>query len=374
MKFTINVKSFAEALSWVNKTLDSRRHDNNNRQQYMALSLNDNKPYLFFVGPTSYMRAEFDVEGEIDGNGVFVLDEQYLSHLGPVLSKVKGTAVVRGNSSSMSIDTGSGRYTIPLLELDPPSEPEIVTLGEVPDREFFTSMKNLSKLCDRSSTGTVFECVDVTLNDDTALLMGTDRFALSEIGVDFDQQSDVLNGETLLIPFSRASMVSASRGLDSSVDLVYEPTTKKFGYRFDDGRVALFSLINAEPINYVAVKNKRDTMTNSLVVETAAFKDALSTVSSLTWDDKYVFLDITEDGLEVRDESGANRKSVVIEPENVTEFSAKFSKVIIDEAFYPITTAFVRLQWSESNTFVFTPVTEDREPMDNAFVLFMGAK
>ena len=169
-------------------------------------------------------------------------------------------------------------------------------------------------------------------------------------------------------------MVSASRGLDSSVDLVYEPTTKKFGYRFDDGRVALFSLIKAEPINYGSVKNKRDTMTNSLVVETAAFKDALSTVSSLTWDDKYIFLDITEDSLEVRDESGANRKSVVIEPENVTEFSAKFSKVIIDEAFYPVTTAFVRLQWSESNTFVFTPVTEDREPMDNAFVLFIGAK
>ena len=96
--------------------------------------------------------------------------------------------------------------------------------------------------------------------------------------------------------------------------------------------------------------------------------------SSLTWDDKYIFLDITEDGLEVRDESGANRKSVVIEPENVTEFSSKFSKVIIDEAFYPVTTAFVRLQWSESNTFVFTPVTEDREPMDNAFVLFIGAK
>ena len=68
MKFTINVKSFAEALSWVNKTFDSRRRDNNNRQQYMALSLNDSKPYLFFVGPTSYMRAEFTTEGEIDGN------------------------------------------------------------------------------------------------------------------------------------------------------------------------------------------------------------------------------------------------------------------------------------------------------------------
>jgi hypothetical protein len=208
-------------------------------------------------------------------------------------------------------------------------------------------------------------------------MMATDRYALGEIIVDFTP--DAAAGDILedlsnpLLPHENAQLVSPSKGLSTSITLVYEEEGKKFGYSFADGRVALFSLSNTSPLAYSDLKKAASSKTkSSMTVSTNDLKKAIGIVSSHAWEEDSVWLDISKDGgLVVSDSNQTN--TLAVDSENAVTESAlrvKFIRPVINEAFSPVSTGKMNLKWADaSNAFILEPVLDDGSAVENVFIL-----
>ena len=386
MKLTLDAKSFIEAITWTTKTFDAK--DNAAYVAFVAKS--DGTGHLFHANPTSFMKSPFqildtefekgeDKKGEISLalEGRFI--QRLASALGGVTGPIEVTKEALSATSSLEVKTSNGKFTIPLLAQKVASEPTIHELGEVDDREYFDALQRLSKLCDVANAGflPVLGAVDIRLNSDDKeiVVMATDRYALGEITIPFEAEAAaeeyVAENGNILLPFEDATLIAPSKGLTSSTTLVHEPKGKKFGYVFGDGRVALFSLKDAEPLNYKRLKEKAsESVKNSFQVDTNEFRKAIQTVSNLAWDETDVFFDITEDGLVVGDNHRTNKMSVTVDNLVIDQnYSVKFVRSVINEAFAPISTQKMNFKWlSEKSTFVLEPVLDDGTAADNVFV------
>lgn len=388
MKLTFDIKTFIDAANWVGKTFDHRSNSS-----YIALSVNsDSQAHLFYLNSTSYMKAPFivshvdlsDEETDSDDRKVFALDGVFLSKLSSVLSGSSGNATMKRKKGSMEVLTQSGKFSIPTVEKKVQQEPDLTDIGEVDERQYFEALKNLSKLCDNTGSGPSLSSVDISFKDDTIVLMATDRYVLGEITVPFDPSNNIerymkdREGKNLLLPVENAALISPSKNGSVSTTLVYDEKSKKFGYQFLDGRVSIFSLNNAEPLAYLKLKeNASKGNTETVTIETKQLKQAISSVSNVSWEEKEIVLNIASDGsLKVHDLVESNTVSVpVLESHVSQDFSPKFSRVIINEAFYPITTSKVVMKWApDGMTFVFEPLTEDDKIVDSVFVFFIRSK
>lgn len=386
MKLTVDAKNFVESISWVTKNYDSK-----DDKAYVALVVSeDGESYLSHANQTSYIKHRLplmsvDFAGDSDNEAALALEGKFLQRLASALGTATGSVELSKslNKSNTSLDVKSshGKFTIPVVDSAIAAAPEMTNLGEVDDNEYFDSIQRLAKLCDAVNAGylPVLGTVDLKLDAEEGKLsmMATDRYALGEIVIDFTP--DAAAGEilddlsNLLLPHENAQLVSPTKGLSTSITLVYEEEGKKFGYLFADGRVALFSLSNTSPLAYSDLKKAASSKTkSSMTVSTNDLKKAIGIVSSLAWEEDSVWLDISEDGeLVVSDSNQTN--TLAVDSENAVTDSAlrvKFIRPVINEAFSPVSTGKMNLKWADaSNAFILEPVLDDGSAVENVFVL-----
>lgn len=386
MKLTVDAKNFVESISWVTKNYDSK-----DDKAYVALVVSeDGESYLSHANQTSYIKHRLplmsvDFAGDSDNEAALALEGKFLQRLASALGTATGSVELSKslNKSNTSLDVKSshGKFTIPVVDSTIAAAPEMTNLGEVDDNEYFDSIQRLAKLCDAVNAGylPVLGTVDLKLDAEEGKLsmMATDRYALGEIVIDFTP--DAAAGEilddlsNLLLPHENAQLVSPTKGLSTSITLVYEEEGKKFGYLFADGRVALFSLSNTSPLAYSDLKKAASSKTkSSMTVSTNDLKKAIGIVSSLAWEEDSVWLDISEDGeLVVSDSNQTN--TLAVDSENAVTDSAlrvKFIRPVINEAFSPVSTGKMNLKWADaSNAFILEPVLDDGSAVENVFVL-----
>lgn len=386
MKLTVDAKNFVEAISWVTKNYDSK-----DDKAYVALVVSeDGESYLSHANQTSYIKSRLplvsvDFTGDNENEAALALEGKFLQRLASALGAATGTVelskVLSKTNTSLDVKSSHGKFTIPVVDSKIASAPEMTNLGEVDDNEYFDSIQRLAKLCDAVNAGylPVLGTVDLKLDaeDGKLSMMATDRYALGEIVIDFTP--DVAAGEilddlsNLLLPHENAQLVSPTKGLSTSITLVYEEEGKKFGYLFADGRVALFSLSNTSPLAYSDLKKAASSKTkSSMTVSTNDLKKAIGIVSSLAWEEDSVWLDISEDGeLVVSDSNQTN--TLAVDSENVVTDSAlrvKFIRPVINEAFSPVSTGKMNLKWADAgNAFILEPVLDDGTAVENVFVL-----
>jgi hypothetical protein len=385
MKLTVDAHNFVEAISWVTKSYDTK-----DDKAYVALVVNsEGEGLLSHSNPTSYMKGRLpvisvDFDGDDADSAELALEGKFLQRLSSALGAAKGTIQLTKKlndpKAPLDVKSPSGRFTIPMVTAKISEAPTVSKLGEVDDNEYFDSLQRLAKLCDPVNAGylPVLGTVDLNLSADNSSLtmMATDRYALGEIVVDFTPE-DGAEGlleeiENLLLPQESAMLVSPSKGLSTSITLIHEAKGKKFGYSFADGRVALFSLSNTNPIVYHSMKAAAAANTsNSLTVSTSELKKAIGIVSSLAWEEDSIWLDITENGLTVSDSNKTNTLAVDSENRIVSEdYRVKFVRPVINEAFSPVSTAEMNLKWSDhKSAFVFESLLDDGSVVDNVFVL-----
>lgn len=395
MKLVIDTETFITAVNWVTKTYDMK--DNS---AYVALKVDKSgNAHLFHVNGISYLKAPFtildsELSKEETSKGILslALEGKFLRSLAGVLASAKGAMEMQRDFSnakdSLLVKTSNGKFTVPLLATNVRSEPVLEALGEVDDREYFDAVQRLAKLCDAGSAGILpaIAAVDVNLNvdDEKIVLMATDRYAFGEITIPYEASSSAADymrerdNKSLLIPVESAVLISPSKGLTSSTTIVHDDKSKKVGYEFSDGRVAIFALKDAEPLNYMKLKEKTSTgIVNKLTVNTKEFKDALGMVSTLVTTENEIYLDLTEDnGLVVRDSNNTNRIAVeTTDLDLAQDYTVKFVRSIINEAFHPIATEKLNVKWQEeAKTFVFEPVMDDGTILDNVFVFFVSSR
>lgn len=382
MKLTIDAKSFVDAVGWATKSYDAK-----NDRAYVLLSVDaDGKGFLSHAGLGSYMKCDFtvvsvDFSNDKSDSAQFALEGKYLQRLAAAIStkgEIRLTKDLNSSKTSLEMKTSTGRFTIPMTNSRIAADPEVSSIGTVDDNEFFDSLRRIGKLCDPANVGQTnfIGSVDIGFDFDKGLvkLFATDRYAMAEMVMDFSGDEGVEMGH-LLIPHASAMLVPPTKGLNMSINLITDQDGR-FGYSFPDGRVALFTLTAADVFKNVEVMKtkQRELVEHSITVPTGELTDAIRAVSSLDWDSNDIFLTIdSENGLIVSDRNNTNKLSVSNIDLNYDGDEAhrdSFVRAVINEAFSPISTPYVKLKWSsQGGVFLFVPVTDDGDEVETVFVM-----
>lgn len=394
----IDTDSFVSAVNWSTKTYNPK----NDKSNLVFSVSSDGTGSLAYTSEDSFMKTGFNVQ-EVDFSDTdevdlkFVVDSGYVKSLANALGNGGNVVVIEKDmndvKTSLKLKTDIGSFTVPLLDHRISDEPDVVSIGDVDDNEFFDYLSRESKLCDTDQVDAAMFIGSVDLSFDTdnnlVKLFATDRYVIGGVSTSFtpaentdeDIYNTVIDGHVLLPAFN-ANLISPTKGLNSPVTLIAEKVKKentsfKFGYSFADGRIALFSLTNADAFpNFEKMRGKAlDDVKNSVVISTPVLTKAIKTISSLVQYEDDIYLNISSDGLVVTDSSESNKIRVPHSDINFVDDGVqrfRFYRGVINEAFHPIGTKDVILSWAESKSasnFVFQPVTEDAEVLDNVFVM-----
>lgn len=378
-KITVDSNSFVEAVQWATKSFDAK-----DDKAFVALKVSAaGRGSLSHSNPTSYLKNDFQILSSDLESGdeiSLALEGRFLQRLAGALD-AKGPADLEYKNNVLTLKSRSGKFTLPVFNSRLPKEPEFVKVGEVDDTEYFDSVQRLAKLTDVASAQLmpILGTVDIRpdLEENRLVMMATDRYSLGEISIDFtpsDENVDFFNKfENLLLPYESAVLIAPSKGLTSSVELIFsEEAGDKFGYRFADGRVALFSMKAAQPLQYEALKtNATNLVKNSVQLNTRDLQKAIATISNLAWDENEIYLEITPDVFAVHDSSRSNRLELETDDLSVEEpLTVKFVRSVINKGFVPISTAKLNLKFGgATDAFVFEPVLDTGAPAENVFVI-----
>lgn len=401
MELKIDIKSFVNAVTWVTKNYDGK-----DDRAYVALSINENGiGAVSHTNSTSYMKSDYDVldvnfDGDEETEAHFAIDGNFLRKFSKAIGNNSGELILskklNAKRTSLEAKTNSGKFTLPLHDAKVVKAPKISEIGEVDDNEFFDMLIRVSKLCDTNTSGASMFTGAVDFGFDTkdskVKLFATDRFALSEVVLEFtpatnddDDEYDIedLLSKNVLLPYDKAGLVTSTKGVSTSVSIIAENGVNgilRLGYSFPDGRVALFSLLDAATFPSVDSMKKKalDSVEYDITVAKSELMSAISVVSSLAWDEEHIYLTISKDGLVVSDSNDTNSLKVEHSNLNYSEknaYRAKFLRATINESFSPVTTSDIALKWgSDSAAFVFEPITEDGNKVENVFVMSVLAK
>lgn len=383
MKLVLDTKSFVEAVNWVAKTLD-----NKDDKSYIALVVNaDGIGYLSHTNGLSYIKSEIKVDSielekgedevKLALNAPFV--KRFASTLRDRSAPLTFTKDLSDPRTSLTVTRPQENYTIPLLEARVGTEPKYEIIGSVSDGEYFDALTKLAKLTDPVNAGVipVIGTVDLKLDaaEKTITIMATDRYALGEIILPYSPEAGAEfynDAKNLLLAEDRASLIAPSKGKVDSVELIYEAKSQKFGYNFPDGRIVLFALSTADPLSYGAIKTKSADTKGSALLSVTELRNAISSISSLAYDEMSIILNFTKKGIVISDTKETNTVRVNVEEiEGLEEtLQVQFTRSILNEALGPVATNRVRFKWKDAKSaFIFEPVFDDDTAAENVFLL-----
>lgn len=380
MNITIETSAFTEAVSWVTKNYDAK-----NDGSYVGFVMDsDGKGHFSHLSETAYRKVpitassvEFD-----DGEQLEVaLDGKYLQRLSSTLGKALGNieiSFVGDEVKSLEITSTFGEFTVPVYTKKPVPTPEVTNIGEVSENDFLDGMQRVAKLTesDGNSSLPAITAIDLRLRpeDGKLTIMGTDRFALGEIEFDYNPSPDKAAEEVLtvnekgvsrsfLIPAAVAATVAPEKGSSDLVALVYDNENEKVGYAFSDGRIALFSMIFGDTLEYSSLlQGALDGVEHSVVVDLGAFKKAVGAVSSLAWDETHIWLDIdsAKKVLTAQDNYKKNSVPTTIDAASGEEsLRIQFHRATLGKALNAVASSQINISWGGEERmlkFVLQPV------------------
>ena len=370
MKLTIDPSDLADAVAWSIQNYDAK-----DTQSYVALTVEreNGSASLTHVNQVSHMRApltisglEFD-EGEDEDSYSVPLDGPYLKNLAGVvkrmgISELSLSKKLSKKNDPLRVKGSRQSFTVPVLMVETKVTPGLTVLGETNNLELFNALQRLAKLCTLASadSGAATGAVAIKFGEDKLTLMGTDSYSLGEVILDYEPRSKALkefsskaaNGSVVLVPRSAAMTVKSSKNATDSVELVYDAKGKKFGYSFDDGRIALFSLDQSTPTIYEALKQSVvDASDASVDLDLQEFTRAIEAIASLNPEDVDVSVKIEGSKKKKKFTVSDSRKSNVIDLEvDGMDFNGEvelsFFRDVISKSLVPVAGSSIRLFFS----------------------------
>jgi len=370
MKLTIDPSDLADAVAWSIQNYDAK-----DTQSYVALTVEreNGSASLTHVNQVSHMRApltisglEFD-EGEDEDSYSIPLDGPYLKNLAGVvkrmgINELSLSKKLTKKNDPLKVKGSRQSFTVPVLMVETKATPGLTVLGETNNLELFNALQRLAKLCTLASadSGAATGAVAIKFGEDKLTLMGTDSYSLGEVILDYEPRSKALkefsgkaaNGSIVLVPRSAAMTVKPSKNATDSVELVYDAKGKKFGYSFDDGRIALFSLDQSTPTIYEALKQSVvDASDASVDLDLQEFTRAIEAIASLNPEEVDVSVKIEGSKKKKKFTVSDGRKSNVIDLEvDGMDFSGEvelsFFRDVISKSLVPVAGSSIRLFFS----------------------------
>jgi len=372
MKLTIDPQDLADAVAWSIQNYDAK-----DSQSYVALTLekDSGKASLTHVNQVSHMKAPLQIsdlefeEDETEDSYSIPLDGPYLKNLAGVVKRMGLDELVLSKkltkkNDPLKVKGSRQNFTVPVLMVETKRSPGLTVLGEVNDLEFFSSLQRLAKLCTMASAdaGAATGAVAVKLGEKRLTLMGTDSYSLGEVILDYEPSASIgeftdkaPNGSIVLIPRAAALTVKPSRIATDTLELVYDAKGKKFGYSFDDGRIALFSLDQSTPTIYESLKNSVIEASDASVdLPLQDFTRAIEAIASLSPEE--VDVNVKIDGTKKRKKftvSDSKRSNVIELEVGEMDFDGEvdlsFFRDVISKSLIPVAGDSIRLFFSSES-------------------------
>jgi len=369
MKLTIDPQDLADAVAWSIQNYDAK-----DTQSYVALTVerDNGKASLTHVNQVSHMKSplqiselEFD-EDETEDSYSIPLDGPSLKSLAGVVKRMNIDELVLSKkltkkNDPLKVKGSRQNFTVPVLMVETKRSPGLTVLGETNDFEFFGALQRLAKLCTLASadSGAATGSVAVKFGEKKLTLMGTDSYSLGEIVLDYEASENLdeftekaANGSIVLIPRAAALTVKPSKISTDTLEFVYDPKGKKFGYSFDDGRIALFSLDQSTPTIYESLKSSViDASDASVDIPLQDFTRAIEAIASLSPDE--VDVNVRIDGTKKRQKftvSDSKKTNVIELDVSGMDFSGEvdlsFFRDVISKSLIPVASESIRIFFS----------------------------
>lgn len=372
MKIQIEANDLSEAISWVTKDYDEKAHS------FVILTVNKNgKGSLAHRSIPSFLKQDlnfYSVKLEVSEGEetVITLDGAQLRRINTILQNAKMVDLTfKDGATAVVGKTSFGKFTIPVIALKKNDKiyqlPELVELGEVDGIEWFDTLTKIGKIASPETAGNTpsVGAVHIRLQrDGNGTVAATDRFVIAESFVKYTQNANVSEDdllgedEIILLPKNAALRVSPLK--DSvPVTLIYDAKGKAFGYRFVDGRLGLFQLLEASPMPYAKIKNNF-APEGSVTLNKDEFIRNVSYVANLSPAEEASYFTLNDNTMTIKDSFGTNSFSLAVEGFEGEELEVSFLRAVLTKSYSPLTTSKIKLSWSAGEkVWLMNPILDD---------------
>lgn len=204
--------------------------------------------------PSAFSSATFDIVDDVpDKDLALVVPAAKLNDIARVIStrKAKKLNINCNEEGALVLRAEGMRFEVLSKASDPMPNPKCDDIAKAGHEDFFSAMQLVSSLPEKTGGMSVaMGSVDIHFVDDTLTLFGTNGATLGVYKVDAELLADKFE-DHILLPVSVVNADKPSTS-DGSVRLVSGPGGR-FGYKFEDGRMVLFSTLDSMPVNYTPV-------------------------------------------------------------------------------------------------------------------------
>lgn len=350
MKFKVKSLDLVGMLKVAVKGYDSR-----DDSSFIYLKVEDNKLTVVSRCQSAYFSGSVDVE-----NVEIAEDEPHIYYVdGEVLKKLAGIfptapiniefSVNKESRTFVTSYTGS-KFKLPITaDTKEQPIPAISQLGMIQAPEFMHVLNMLLKIVDNDPSAQEHpsSCLHLIFSSDTIKTMGTDRYALAALTREFVGEGELDGPETVLIKHPQASLLAKTAGPAEVLRIVY--SDEYFGYYDGEGNLSLVGRTTISPLNYEAIKNLTG-QGNSVVLETSELRNALSTISKLSfaYDAVSLAFNADEKSCKVNSVTGDSISIPVISMDLSDSLNVGFTRSVLAEALIPVSTDELRLEWPDT--------------------------
>lgn len=393
MDITIDGKDFKNAINWVTKGFDT-----SNDRGYVVLSLDkDGHAFLAHRSETSYMKSSLqllsaDIDDELkkgEDSIKLTLNGSYLMKLAKVIDERDAIKLHKDDDKKSQLEGSSSKssYTIPLVDLVNSErifkEPDFIRLGTVNNFEWFDSLIKNSELTDEEleQMQAQFAAVHLFFDDKSVIMASTDRYVAGERRVDFVRDSslqelpDGVKDTQLLLRKHDAKIIGIDKGNTDDVTIIFNKDNASFGYEFSDGRIAVFQLVDAQPIGrgvFEQFKKNLDKKAGSINIVKDSMVREYNNIKQLAFDENIIVFTIDKSILTIADITGSNTGEITIKynGEFDSDFELKFDRKELDKAFKQISSSQFEFTWNEEkNNVMIVPILDDETKDKNSWTL-----
>lgn len=304
MTAEVSTLSFARAVSWVCSLAS-------NEVANMSLKIGKEGGVAYISDAALYAQAPFEVM-KAEEDLEFSVELSFLKNFSKMLLDRRSGAgaelLMKSVRGSLEVKTHDSTHRCPTYASSPQPTVELDKLGVVDHEEFRDVLLSASSLADAKAASVVplLGTVDLFGSKESLTVVGTDRKTLGEFVIGETAAKDW--DTHVHLPLSAARIDKSEDG--SLTELVRDEETKRFGFQFADGRLALYSTVLVDSLDYRAMFDRFESATEfDVAVNGSEFVRAVRNVSTLA-NFNEVDVDFNSDSIVVSDRAKRNTVSL----------------------------------------------------------------
>jgi hypothetical protein len=342
---------FTQAVKWVLDVVDVK-----NINSTVKLEINPKNGETKFSTSSMVGDRTFNLTGDLESDEDLTTYEMSANVLKKAVDRFMGNEIVLESTNANMVITAGIKVKIPLLStyLTNGTKKKFDLIGTVTAQDLFDAAKYLSPITDPGASSPRLACLDFTVsNDNTIVIMATDRFTFSTREVSYSSTGDTKECRFLIT----ADDVHKLNSLKDSGTVDISENKANVLFSFYNGATATVKKVVDEPVDYSSIIQKNRDGESSFVVNTAQLSGLVNTAATLSEMSNDVYIKVTPTALDIYNKGEIVHAPLAIEAADFdNEKLFVFGYEVIKETLMAISTETVKFKFLNTDDGVFPVV------------------